>query len=478
MPIIIPPNAAQANPAWVAARNEVQRKLRLTPRWTVLKEHPMQALYFWHPARFKVNPSGRRSGKTELAKRKGVLRLVTPNRSGGPRAILFGGPTRDQAKIIFWEDLKALVPAHWVKKIDETLMYIITHWGARIRVMGMDRPQRMEGTPWDDVFLDEIADYKKKGCIELNVLPALSTLGREGGAEFLGVPDEVGPNQAEYEKYFEMGLTWPNNGMDICAFHWPSSDILDPKEMAFRKATMDEFAFRQEYGGAFIRSGGKAVPKFDYALHTQEEYTQYSSQLPVDWTLDFGTNVAASLIGQTYRGQVWIMDEIYIKDSSTETATHEFIRRMGENGYSWRHVRVFGDAAGRSPQSNIGASDYDIVGELLRPVNVEWFNLTHNPLVKDTLNAVRSRMVNSQNEINLWINKRCVKLIEDIKTAPWPDDLRQYHALAALRYYLWRLFGEPGARYETSQLSLPVFGGPRRPGVTYGESNLGPFAGR
>ena len=48
----------------------------LTPRWTPLRPHPLQSQYFNSPHRFNVLPCGRRSGKTELAKRKLVVRAV------------------------------------------------------------------------------------------------------------------------------------------------------------------------------------------------------------------------------------------------------------------------------------------------------------------------------------------------------------------------------------------------------------------
>jgi hypothetical protein len=462
----------EANPHFRAAKAEHARKLNLTPRWTTLKPHPIQALYFWHPARFKINPSGRRSGKTELAKRKAVTRLIKPNKLGGPRRILMAAPTFDQAKSIFWDDLKALIPEHWKAKTNESTLTIYTKWGALIRVMGFDRPQRMEGTPWDDVFIDEIADCKPK-CFEMNVRPALSTLGREGSCDLLGVPDEVGPNQIEYEKLWEMGLLWPHNPLDICSFHWSSAEIIDPAEVAVARATMDEFAFRQEYGGQFLRSGGKAVPLFDVSTHVdhKDHYTEYCRWLPLDWSLDFGTNPAASIIGQAYRGQVWIMDEIVIRDSSTEVAGQEFLERVGKRGYASHSFRVFGDAAGRSPHSNVGTTDYEILEKVLKGYRVEWLNLRVAPLVKDTLNGVRAKVCTVDGEIHLHIHPRCKHLIDDLKTAPWPSDLRQFHCLAALRYYLWALFGDPTALYETQPLALadwhPTTTKPvRRPGVT------------
>ena len=91
------------------ARLEFKLKLRLTDRWTPLRDHPTQALYYWSPTRFKICPPGRRSGKTELAKRKVPRELV--RRRKYPTRLLVGAPTHDQARMIWWDDLKALIPA-------------------------------------------------------------------------------------------------------------------------------------------------------------------------------------------------------------------------------------------------------------------------------------------------------------------------------------------------------------------------------
>ena len=101
-----------ATEALAAAATEAHRTLRLTPRWTALKPHAIQQAYFWHPARFRLNPSGRRSGKTELAKRKGVLELC--RQRPWPSKILYFAPTHGQVKDIYWQDLQDLVPRHWV----------------------------------------------------------------------------------------------------------------------------------------------------------------------------------------------------------------------------------------------------------------------------------------------------------------------------------------------------------------------------
>src|SRR5690349_58188 len=93
--------------------------LKLTPRWRPLRYHPEQCRLERSPARFKIVPAGRRSGKTEIAKRELVLSLwdcyVKPRPWDDPR-FFAAGPTRDQAKRIFWKDVKALTPPAWVAK--------------------------------------------------------------------------------------------------------------------------------------------------------------------------------------------------------------------------------------------------------------------------------------------------------------------------------------------------------------------------
>jgi hypothetical protein len=66
----------------------------LTPRWTQLRPHAVQAAAWTSPARFVGLPCGRRSGKTELAKRRLVRHLPIQKPWGDPR-YFFGGPTWD-----------------------------------------------------------------------------------------------------------------------------------------------------------------------------------------------------------------------------------------------------------------------------------------------------------------------------------------------------------------------------------------------
>lgn len=423
------------------------REVALTERWTPLKPHRMQSLLMYHPARFKWCPAGRRSGKTETGKRDAVSSLIVDDGTG-PAQILIGAPTYTRVKDIYFEDLRALIPKHWVKRIKESTneLEFRTHWGATIRLVGMNKPQVVEGVPWRKAKFDELADYPA-GCFERHILPALSTEGKEGSAWMYGVPDEYGPNQREYEKYWEIGLRWPQRP-EHCSFWWASTDILSPERIAELAATMDPLTYRQEILGQFVRSGNRAFPSFSPDLHVDDFYAEYSPFLPIDYSLDFGVRPACSLIAQHYKGQVWVLDEIALPDGSTDVAALAFTERCGERGYDLSNgFSIYGDAAGRTPGQNIGVSDYEILRNYFRGNgwNPTFRNLIANPQIKDTVNAVRSKLADYRGVVTLYIHSRCEGLIDELKSAPWPDKLDKFHRLAALRYLLYALYGA-GAR--------------------------------
>src|SRR3972149_6468791 len=132
---------------------------RLPERWHPLLFHKEQVRLWTEGKRFAVVTAGRRSGKTELAKRRLVMAL--PEKKHWPDARYFAAaPTRDQAKRIFWNDLKGLVPRRWVRRVYDGDLCIVPPFGSELWVVGLDKPQRIEGTPWDGGVLDEYANMR------------------------------------------------------------------------------------------------------------------------------------------------------------------------------------------------------------------------------------------------------------------------------------------------------------------------------
>ena len=143
---------------------------RCTERWYRLKDHPVQHALVYDKVRFKVCAAGRRSGKTEKAKRNIVK--VSMSRPGN---YFVGAPTHQQVKRIYWNDLKLLsfAPALPEPPLDGELIIRYPN-GSRLFCIGLDKPQRFEGIPWSGGVIDEIADVKENAFKE-NIRPALDT---------------------------------------------------------------------------------------------------------------------------------------------------------------------------------------------------------------------------------------------------------------------------------------------------------------
>jgi hypothetical protein len=224
----------------------------LTPRWTQLRYHPLQTAFFRSAHRFNVNPSGRRSGKTELLKRKLVRCALRGTRFSTPRFGV-GAPTRDQAREIYWKDLKDLSPPHLVADISESHLTITYKAGSELHVVGLDVPARVEGQPWDGFGLDEYGNMKPDVWAE-HLRPALSD--RLGWADFIGVPEGKQNHYYDLAEYARKDFLLNGAASEWGYFHWPSKDILPATEIEAARRSMHPLVFEQEYGGAFVNFSG------------------------------------------------------------------------------------------------------------------------------------------------------------------------------------------------------------------------------
>lgn len=233
----------------------------LTPRWTKLRPHLLQSAYWRSPKRFNMLPCGRRSGKTELFKRK-VIKKAVRGTKFYPSRFFAAAPTNDQAVKIYWQDLKSLSPPDKVVDISESHHRITYISGGEIYVLGMDKPERIEGQPWDGGGMDEYGNMKEKAWTA-HVRPALSD--RLGWCDFLGVPEGMNHYYDLYEKA-KADPTWG-------VYEWASADILPPEEIEAAKRDLHPLMFEQEYGGKFVNFNGVAIFDLEKLLENGKPVT-------------------------------------------------------------------------------------------------------------------------------------------------------------------------------------------------------------
>lgn len=380
---------------------------------------PIQKAYFRSKARFNVVPAGRRSGKTAIAKRRLRRRALERVWPIGTRFIA-AAPTFNQAKRIYWNDFLQMFPEYMRReRVNKTELIIPLITGADIQVMGMEVPQRVEGSPVAHLLLDEYGNMKGEAWGE-NLYPAL--IDHQGTADIIGVPE--GRNH-----YYRMYRDAKRYGSDSewATFTWLTSDILPyylgpdvaAKELAHAQAHMDLMTYQQEFEASFLNFTGRAYYCYDEDLHAAER-VHYNPNKPLIFAFDFNVAPGVCAVCQEvlYRGKrknvskkvTAVIGEVWIpRGSNTKRVVEKLIAEWGPEGRDHQgDVFIYGDATGGAKgTAKVEGSDWDIIRNLLKPVfgdrirdRVE----DSNPRERVRVNSVNTRLQAADGMISLIVD--------------------------------------------------------------------------
>ncbi len=376
----------------------LQRQL---DRWYGLKDIPEQVRLITEEHRFKVVPAGRRSGKTERAKRH--LAKQAMKHSG--ELYFAAAPTRDQVKKIWWDDLKAMTlsSAH-PKRPSESELKIFMPNGTEIHLIGLDKPERIEGTPWTGGVIDEIADVKAHAW-EAHILPALNTVSPErpdyrAWCWLIGVPDGLN----HYYDLYQYALT--SGDPEWGAYHWKSAEILPADVIESAKRVMSAKQYKQEFEASFETATGRIYEDYGKANYTDERIQPHEQLL---WMHDQNFTPLSSAIGVRRGDDLYLLDEIVLESAISRQSALEFVERF--KGHQNKHVLIYGDPAGRAGEKHGHASDYTDIEDVLRTNGWKYTRKVKKsaPAIKDRQNAVRARICTADNERHLFVNPTTAK---------------------------------------------------------------------
>lgn len=370
-------------------------------RWYRLKEHPVQRALVEavdNGIRFPVVPAGRRSGKTERLKRYVAKKAM---RNPGGRYFL-GAPTREQAKKIFWADMKLLLLTSLCRRQpNETELIIYLNNGTEVHILGLDKPARFEGIPWDGGGIDEIDDVKADAWGS-NIRPALDTYnpirpGYLAWCWLIGVPDGLG-NLYDFSEYANNA-----NDPEWRVFTWKSSEILPERTIEAAKRSMSAKQYRQEYEASFETATGRIYEDYGPGNHTDETIKQHEQLL---WYHDFNYTPMSSGVGVRRGDSLYLLDEIILTSAVARQSALEFVEKY--RAHENKRVVIYGDPAGRAGEKHGHASDYT---EIERTLRENGWNFTRQvkpaaPPIKDRQNAVRAKICNAAGERTLFVNPK------------------------------------------------------------------------
>lgn len=424
-----------ANPGAIDATAKAIEQFKLNDRWTPLRPHQVQIGYMTSPHRFNVIPAGRRSGKTENFKRKIVMRALMASTTWTPR-FFAGAPTRDQAKAIFWEDLKALTRGFWAETPSESHLMIKVVTGAEIHVLGMDKPERVEGSPWDGGGLDEYGNCKPTAWTH-HIRPALSD--RNGWFDLFGVPEgrnhyyDISVRAQALMQAHLAASEWGH-------YHWVSADILPASEIAAARRDLDELSFQQEYEASFINFEGRAYYPFRRETHCAPLAYDPSKPLIIAFDFNVDPGVAAIIQEQELPGQfqrsatvvlgsnglplpapiaidprtgkpipiigTGVIGEVHIpRNSNTPAVCRKLLQDWGDHRGI---VLCYGDSTGGNRGSaKVMGSDWDLIkSELGGHFGSRYTQRVkgRNPEPRPRVNSVNTRLLNGVGEIHLMVD--------------------------------------------------------------------------
>lgn len=420
---------------------------RCMNRWYPLIDHPTQLELITDPIRFKVVPAGRRSGKTERFKR--FLAKTMMSNPGKPYFI--AAPTRGQVKKIYWEDMKLLCFTPLLRRdaVSESELTIKMPNGSSCTLIGLDQPQRIEGTFWAGGGIDEIADIKETAWAE-NISPALDTFNPQdpdyrAWCWLLGVPDGL-------NHYYEMAEYARTSGdPDWKLYSWFSSDILPPDVIDAAKRRLSARQYKQEYEASFETASGKIYEDYSADNHVTAGIKPHEQLL---WMHDFNYTPLSSAIGVIRnQNELYLLDEIILTSAVARQSALEFIHRYKD--HENRTVLLFGDPAGRAGEKHGHASDYTEIENLLKANDwiVKRRVKAAAPAIRDRQNAVRAKIKNAAGQVSLFTNPRlvpyCHKGLATVQTKKGStfleEDSEYQHITTAIGYccdHIWPITGK------------------------------------
>ena len=341
------------------------------------------------------------SGKTERFKRF----LAKQAMLNDHQKYFAAAPTHDQAKKIFWEDLKLLTgAASFSKKPSESDRIIFMPNETQIHVVGLDKPQRIEGINWTGGGIDEIADIKKEAW-ESNILPALNTVNPtrpnyRPWCWLLGVPDGL-------NHYYELAMyAQTSNDPDWGYYHWKSADILPHDVIESAKRQMSAKQYRQEYEASFETASGKIYEDYSKDNHTTRTIQPHEQLM---WMHDQNYTPLSSAIGVRDGNDLYLLDEIVLTSAISKQSALEFVEKFKD--HKNRKVLIYGDPAGRAGEKHGHASDYTDIEDVLRQNGWTFERRVKrkHPAIKDRQNAVRAKIKTADDKISLLVNPNTAK---------------------------------------------------------------------
>lgn len=416
-------------------------KKDLTTRWFDINQKALK-----HPVQKKLNEdfrqnkyrnyliaAGRRSFKTERFAKRLLINEILKKKNH--RKIFFAGaPTRQQAKEIFWEDLKSLTPPKNVKRIIETSLKIEISGGGTLRVIGLKEFKRVQGQLMHGIVISEYQDCDAAVYNE-SIEPMINDT--RGWCIKEGRP--FGKNH-----FFDEFLKGKHGKKGWQSYHWTSEEILSKEQIEEAKSNLAKPDYEREYKASFESATQR--PYYSYT-EKNDKRTEILPHLPFIVACDFNAQdkPMSWVVGQKHTEGTKEITYWHKALSFQFTNTITMCKILDEDyfmalsaGYP-KKIIFYGDYAGKKHTSNSSYNDWEIIENYFRnKTNIEK-RIRPCLFIRDSIGATNAQLCNSKGEIKQYVDpENCGELIKDWEYCAWKDNGRELDERDPIRTHLCR----------------------------------------
>lgn len=365
--------------------------------------------------------------------------MLPVKKAWGNPMYFYGAPTYGQAKRIAWDPIVRLIPKEWIESISASELLIRTVFGSELHIVGLDKPQRVEGNQWDGCVLDESCDLKPK-TFDLSILPALTW--RNGWCWRIGVPKRFGIGAVEFHEFYDAACR--GDVPDAEGFTWPSSDIVPKASLDYARSVMDERDFNEQFNASWQTAGGGVFHAFDKDRNVRP--VAYDPHKTILVGSDFNVDPMAWVLCHRRANVIEVFDELWLRNTNTQATLRILAERYPDHQGGWE---FYGDATGRARKTSATSSDIQQISnypQFLRQGRTILY-LYSNPLVGDRFAATNARICSADGQRNLFVDPRCKHLIFDLQSRVYKPGTREVndvgdigHITDAMGYIVYKLF--------------------------------------
>ena len=366
--------------------------------------------------RYSVLVCGRRCGKSHImsvAALDWAIRHPT-NDEGQPETILILGTTADGIKESMWATLQKVIPKEYIYKTVQTPHPTITFInGVRIVLRGMDKPDPIRGmAPSPSLICCDELSFMKRGVWEDVIEPLASDLDY---AKYILIGTPNYPND-DLHKALQDGQN-PKES-EWCGFHYTALEARPDrrKQIERAKRRKDPLSFRREYEASYETVGNLVFYNFNSEKHifyNKEGEHDFQDYETVNIGIDFNVGLMTAGAFAIRNNNIY-----WLKDFQGAANTYELITMIKQT-YPNKHIVCYPDASGSARKTSAaqGVTDHTI----LRQAGFEVLCRPKNPPIKDSVNAVNTKLLTAKGQIGMYFDSGCINLIRSINNTVYKN---------------------------------------------------------